>query len=106
MTLNQFKEEMAKSQARLVPLQAPVYGIEALIREVNAGHEILVKTLGEIEIKGDENLNARVEALTTNKIEIDERIAKIFEDFQKLDSMRKNIGEMFTSIRGTLNRIG
>jgi hypothetical protein len=105
-TLSQFKEELAKSQARLVPLQAPVYGIEALIREVIAGHEILIKTLGEIEIKGDENLNSRVEALTTNKIEIDERIARIFEDFQKLDSMRKNIGEMFTSIRGTLNRIG
>ena len=86
MTLNQFKEEMAKSQAGLVPLQAPVYGIEALIREVNAGHEILVKTLAEIEIKGDENLNTRVEALTTNKTEIDERIARIFEDFQKLDS--------------------
>jgi hypothetical protein len=47
-----------------------------------------------------------VEAIAGNKVEIDERISRIFEDFQKLDSMRKNIGEMFTSIRGTLNRIG
>ena len=46
------------------------------------------------------------EAIATNKTEIDERISRVFEDFQKLDSMRKNIGEMFTSIRGTLNRIG
>lgn len=47
-----------------------------------------------------------MDAIATHKIEIDERISRIFEDFQKLDSMRKNIGEMFTSIRGTLNRIG
>jgi len=105
-TLGQFKEELAKSQTDLVPLQGPVYGIEALIGEVNAGHQILSKTLGEIELKGDEKLTSRVEAIATNKTEIDERVSKVFEDFQKLDSMRNNIGEIFTSIRGTLNRIG
>jgi chromosome segregation ATPase len=105
-TLSQFKEELAKSLTGLAPLQAPVYGIEALIGEVNTGHAILSKTLSEIELKGDERLTSRVDAIATNKIEIDERIARVFEDFQKLDSMRKNIGEMFTSIRGTLNRIG
>lgn len=105
-TLSQFKEELAKSQTGLVPLQGPVYGIEALIAEVNAGHAILSKTLGEIELKGDEKLTTRVDAIAGNKVEIDERVSRIFEDFQKLDSMRKNIGEIFTSIRGTLNRIG
>jgi SMC interacting uncharacterized protein involved in chromosome segregation len=90
----------------LVPLQGAVYGIEALIGEVNTGHAILSKTLGEIELKGDERLTSRVDAIATNKVEIDERISRVFEDFQKLDSMRKNIGEIFTSIRGTLNRIG
>jgi chromosome segregation ATPase len=105
-TLSQFNEELAKSQAGLLPLQAPVYGIEALIGEVNAGHAILSRTLDEIEVKGDESLTSRVETLATNKAEVDQRVSRIFEDFQKLDSMRKNIGEMFTSIRGTLNRIG
>ena len=105
-TLEQFKEELAKSQSGLVPLQGPVYGIEALIAEVNIGHAILSKTLSEIELKGDEGLASRVESIATNKTELDARISRIFEDFQKLDSMRKNIGEMFTSIRGTLNRIG
>jgi hypothetical protein len=105
-TLNQFKEELAKSQAELAPLQAPAFGIEAMIAEVNTYRDILIKTLGEIEFKGDEKLGSRVEALSTGKLEIDERIAHVFEDFQKLDSMRKNIGEIFTSIRSTLNRIG
>jgi DNA repair exonuclease SbcCD ATPase subunit len=104
--LNQFKEALAKSQAELVPLQAPVFGIEALIEEVNTNRDLLIKTLGEIEFKGDEKLSSRVEALSNNKLEIDTRIARVFENFQKLDSMRKDIGEIFTSIRGTLNRIG
>jgi chromosome segregation ATPase len=105
-TLNQFKEALAKSQTELAPLQAPVFGIEALIGEVNTNRDLLIKTLAEIEFKGDEKLSSRVEALSNNKLEIDARIARVFENFQKLDSMRKDIGEIFTSIRGTLNRIG
>jgi chromosome segregation ATPase len=104
--LNQFKEALAKSQADLAPLQAPAFGIEALIGEVNARRDILTETLGEIEFKGDEKLSSRVDVLSKNKLEIDERIARIFENFQKLDSMRKDIGELFTGIRSTLNRIG
>ena len=105
-TLKQFKEGLARSQAELVPLQAPVFGIEALIGEVIAGRDLLIKTIAEIEFRGDEKLGSRVEALSKNKLEIDERMAHVFENFQKLDSMRKDIGEIFTSIRGTLNRIG
>ena len=63
----------------------------------------LIKTLDEIECRGDEALGSRVEALSGKKHEIDEKIARVFENFQKLDSMRKDIGEIFTSIRGTLN---
>jgi predicted nucleic acid-binding Zn-ribbon protein len=105
-TLTHFKEEAVKSQAELAPLHSPVFGIEALIREVNENRDILIKTLGEIEFKGEEKLEARVEALSKNKAAIDQRLAQVFENFQKLDSMRKDIGEIFTSIRGTLNRIG
>jgi chromosome segregation ATPase len=106
VTLTRFKEEAIKSQAELVPLQSQVFGIEALIQEVNANRDILIRTLDEIEVKGDENLEARVAALSSNKAAIDQRLAQVFENFQKLDSMRKDIGEIFTSIRGTLNRIG
>jgi predicted nucleic acid-binding Zn-ribbon protein len=105
-TLSRFKEELVKSEAELVPLQSPVVGIEALIREVNVNRDILIRTLGEIEVRGDEKLSSRVEALSSNKLEIDAKLAQVFENFQKLDSMRKDIGEIFTGIRATLNRIG
>jgi hypothetical protein len=104
-TLNQFKEELAKSQAGLVPLQAPVFGIEALIGEVYASRDHITKTLDEIELSRDEKLGSRVESLSNSKLEIDGRIAEVFEHFSKLDSIRKDIGGIFTAIRGTLNRI-
>ena len=105
-TLNQFKEELAKSQAGLVPLQAPVFGIEALIGEVHASRDHITKTLDEIELSRDQELGARVEALSESKHVIDERIAEVFEHFTTLDSIRKDIGGIFTTIRNTLNRIG
>jgi hypothetical protein len=105
-TLNQYKKEMAESQAGLVPLQAPVFGIEALIREAHAIRDLLSRTLGEIELSGDQKLSSRVEALSKSKREIEDRIADAFENFTTLDALRKDIGGLFTTIRNTLNRIG
>jgi chromosome segregation ATPase len=105
-TLNQFKEELAKSQADLVPLQAPVFGIEAMFGEASANCDYLVKKLDEIELNGDEKLGSRVDALNTSKREIEERVAQTFDHFSRLDTIRKDIGGIFTTIRNTLNRIG
>jgi prefoldin subunit 5 len=105
-TLNQFKKDMAESQTALVPLQAPVFGIEALIGEVTTIRDLLSKTLGEIELSGDMELGARVEALSKSKREIEQRMADAFENFTMLDALRKDIGGIFSTIRNTLNRIG
>jgi predicted nucleic acid-binding Zn-ribbon protein len=105
-TLSQIKDELARSQTELTPLNEPVFGIEALISDIQAGRELLSKTLDEMEVRGDQRLDSRVEQLSSNKREIDERMAHLFGHFQKLDSMRKDIGEIFSSIRNTLNRIG
>jgi hypothetical protein len=105
-TLDQFKKEMAKTRADLVPLQAPVFGVEALIGDVDAIRNLLITTLAEIELSGDATLSSRVEVLVNSKREIEERIVKVFENFSTLDSLRKDIGGIFTTIRGTLNRIG
>jgi DNA repair exonuclease SbcCD ATPase subunit len=105
-TLNAFKEELARSQSDLVPLQAPVFGVEGLISDVLAARDLLTKTLDEIELKDDARLDSRVDALSKNKRELDERVAKMFENFATLDVLRKDIGGIFTTIRNTLNRIG
>jgi DNA repair exonuclease SbcCD ATPase subunit len=105
-TLTRFKEELAKSQADLIPLQAPVFGIEALIGEAHAARDLLVRTIEEIESSGDTALGSRVEALSRSKREIEGRLAQIFENFTTLDAVRKDIGGLFTTIRNTLNRMG
>jgi chromosome segregation ATPase len=105
-TLNEFKEELARSQAGLVPLQLPVFGIEALIGEVHASRDHVTQTLDEIELSRDEKLGSRVEALSKSKREIEARMAQVFDHFTTLDSIRKDIGGIFTTIRNTLNRIG
>jgi DNA repair exonuclease SbcCD ATPase subunit len=105
-TLNRFKEELTKSQADLVHLQAPVFGIEALIAEVDTIRDLVIKTLGEIELNGDSSLGSRVGVISESKREIDERTAQVFEHFSKLDSIRKDIGGIFMTIRSALMKIG
>lgn len=105
-TLNAFKAELSKSQADLVPLKAPVFGIEALIEDVGTTRDLLAKTVGEIEANGDVTLASRVDALTKSKREVEDRLVRIFENFNALDALRKDIGGIFSTIRNSLNRIG
>ncbi|MDH2347541.1 hypothetical protein [Bradyrhizobium sp. SSUT77] len=105
-TLNAFKAELSKSQADLVPLKAPVFGIEALIADVGTTRDLLAKTVGEIEASGDVTLASRVDALTKSKREVEDRLARIFDNFNALDGLRKDIGGIFSTIRNSLNRIG
>jgi DNA repair exonuclease SbcCD ATPase subunit len=105
-TLNAFKTELSKSQADLVPLKAPVFGIEALITDVGTTRDLLAKTVGEIEASGDVTLASRVDALTKSKREVEDRLARIFDNFNALDGLRKDIGGIFSTIRSSLNRIG
>jgi len=78
---------MARSQAELGNLQAPVFGIEALIADVNVNRDILIKILDEIELHGDELLNERVEKLAGHKREIDGRIKLDLRDGDVEDGM-------------------
>ncbi|WP_246774995.1 hypothetical protein [Bradyrhizobium diazoefficiens] len=105
-TLSAFKAELSKSQADLVPLKAPVFGIEAMIAEVGTTRDLLAKTVGEIEANGDVTLASRVDALTKSKREAEDRLARIFDNFNALDALRKDIGGVFSTIRNSLNRIG
>ncbi|OPY98426.1 hypothetical protein A5906_32930 [Bradyrhizobium sacchari] len=105
-TLNAFKIELSKSQADLVPLKAPVFGIEAMITEVSTTRDLVAKTLGEIEANAGVTLASRVDALTKSKREVEDRLARVFENFNALDALRKDIGGIFATIRNGLNRIG
>ena len=105
IALNGFRQDIDKSQAALVPLQAPADGIEALIADLRQRRDRLVDTLNDIELHGNEKLSARVEALYRSKIETEQRIAQVVEQFSKLDTIRNDIGGLFTRLNGTLDRL-
>jgi chromosome segregation ATPase len=103
--LNGFRQDVDKSQAALVPLQAPADGIEALIADLQGRRDRLISTLNEIELQGEQKLGARVEALYRSKIETEQRIAQVVEQFARLDTIRNEIGGLFAKLNGTLDRL-
>ena len=103
--LNGFRQDIDKSQGALVPLQAPADGIEATIRDLHVRRDRLAGTLNEIELQGDQKLSARVEALYRSKIETEQRIAQVVEQFSKLDTIRSEIGGLFAKLNGMLDRL-
>jgi chromosome segregation ATPase len=105
VALNGFRQDIDKSQAALVPLQAPADGIEALIADLRQRRDRLVDTLNDIELHGNEKLSARVEALYRSKIETEQRIAQVVDQFARLDTIRNEIGGLFSKLNGTLDRL-
>jgi DNA repair exonuclease SbcCD ATPase subunit len=105
IALSGFRQDIEKSQAALVPLQAPADGIEALIADLQARRDLLIATLHEIELQGEQKLSARVEALHRSKIETEQRIAHVVEQFARLDAIRNEIGGLFARLNGTLDRL-
>jgi chromosome segregation ATPase len=103
--LSGFRQEIDKSQAALVPLQAPADGVEALIADLQDRRDRLISTLSEIELNGGQKLSARVEALYRSKLETEQRIAQVVDQFAKLDTIRNEIGGLFAKLNGTLDRL-
>lgn len=101
--LNGFGEAMDKSQAALVPLQSPTNGIEALIGDLHGRRDRLIKALEEIELHGDEKLGTRLDQLYRSKLETEQRIVQVVEQFGKLDSIRKEINGLFAKLSGTVD---
>ena len=58
-----------------------------------------------LETHGEEKLSARVEALYRSKVETEQRIAAIVAHFAKLDTIRKEVNDLFVKLNGTLDRL-
>jgi uncharacterized protein YdcH (DUF465 family) len=100
------KEDLAQSHAELAPLRSSDAGINALIGELSLSHDRMAKSIDELETGGETPLGSRVETLSKNKIEIEQRLARVFDKFNALDALRKDIGGIFATIRNSLNWIG
>ncbi len=98
VTLNGFRDDLKKSQAELAPLHAPLDGIDAVMGQAHALRDQLVATLDKLESSGGEKLTTRVEALAKHKMEIENRITGAVDCFAKLDTIRTDIGGLFSKL--------
>ncbi len=93
-SLNRYKEDLDKSNAELGPLQAQGVGIYAVIDELRPAYEQLNKRIDEFETRDNETISSRVEALSRNKVEIEQKVARLDDCFNILETLSLDFGEL------------
>lgn len=93
-SLNRYKEDLDKSNAELAPLQAQGVGIYAVIDELRPAYEQLNKRIDEFDMRDNETISARVEALSRNKVEIEQKVARLDDCFNILETLSLDFGEL------------
>jgi len=105
-TLNRFRRDLVNSQSQLAPLQAPGEGINAAVVELDSRSAQITAILNELEVSGGEKLGSRVEAFAENKRLTEQRMAQVFEQFERLESIRNDIAKTFANLNSALNKLG
>jgi DNA repair exonuclease SbcCD ATPase subunit len=93
-TLNRYKEDLDKTNAELAPLQAQGVGLYAVIDELRPAYEQLNRRIDEFEIRDNETISSRVEALSRSKVEIEQKVARLDDCFNILESLSLDFGEL------------
>jgi hypothetical protein len=74
--------------------------------EVESRSAQITAILNELEVAGGEKLGSRVEAFAENKRLTEQRIVEVFEQFERLESIRNDIAKTFASLNSALNKLG
>ncbi|WP_375309978.1 hypothetical protein WHZ77_22655 [Bradyrhizobium sp. A5] len=77
-----------------MPLRSTDAGINALISELGLSHDRLAKNIDELETGGEAPLGTRVETLSKNKIEIEQRLARVDDSFNILKTVGLDFEEL------------
>ena len=92
--LTRLKDGIATSQSELVRLQAPANGVKALLGEVGAARDHLVKTIEMLETTAEGDVvSVRAAALDSGKKDAELRIARLEQSFAVLDAIRRDMNE-------------
>lgn len=93
-TLTRYKDDLGKTGAELGPLQAESNGIYAVIDELRPAYEQLNRRIDEFEIRDNETISSRVEALSKSKVEIEQKVARLDDCFSILETLSLDFGEL------------
>jgi chromosome segregation ATPase len=102
VTLDRIKTEIGGLDGRVAPLQSPESGIKHVIQEVSTMSGRLAGLVDRLEQDGDRTVPQRVQELTDQTRELEQRIASLFDHFGTLETIRTDIGVLFTRLNVAL----
>jgi chromosome segregation ATPase len=82
-------------QGRLMPLEDNETGVRSAFRAVSKTRELLAASIDRLEREDGIPLAARVQKLALARQELDGQVTQMLEQFSKLDSIHKDISELF-----------
>jgi chromosome segregation ATPase len=104
-TLMTQKSEFQALRARLVPLEADQGGVRSLIHELGTFADKLGSDLGNLEKTPEGTLAENVKALGERRQTAAARVAGVNEQFDKLSTLRREIGGLFGNLGRALNAL-
>jgi len=102
ITLDRIKTDIAGLERRTAPLEAPDSGIKHVIRDVSALAGQLGAAVDRLEQDGDRTVSHRVEEFADRTRELEQRIATLCDQFVTLETIRTDIGVLFTRLNVAL----
>ncbi len=102
VTLDRIKTEITGLQGRIAPLESSETGIKPVIQGVCGLRDQLAVALERLEQDGDRTVSQRVQELGDQTREFEKRVAALCEHFVTLESVRTEIGVLFTRLNVAL----
>jgi hypothetical protein len=85
-------------QGRLMPLEDKETGVRSLYRAVSKTRELLAASIDRLEREEGIPFAARVQRLALARQELEGQVTQMLEQFSKLDSIHKDISELFAKL--------
>lgn len=103
VTFGQLRAKLGELEARIVPLESDDSGIIRLIEELREGRDKLAAKIRRMEESDEGDLAERVRKFTDSKRELEERVARLNEQFLKLAEIRKDIAGLFDKLSNSVS---
>ncbi|MFZ5693595.1 MAG: hypothetical protein ACOY5F_20365 [Pseudomonadota bacterium] len=98
----QVRDGLQQLQNDVTPLRSPERGIKALVEQVATLQKDVDTALLSLEKDESGTIGERLDRLSKNKSELEQRIAALTQSFGSLEAIRRDIGEHFQRLNAAL----
>ena len=96
--LARLKSEFGALQTRLRPLEDQETGVRTELRSLGKTREQLAASIDRLEREEGVPLSVRVQKLAQARQDLDQQVTQLLEQFSKLDTIHKDIHELFAKL--------